>query len=111
MKELVILPLKIFGSKDLKRLAMALPRNSHLVSVLASGHVIDDASALELLGKALMVPSESSSQLSELSIGDSNMGDDGIVALCNGMESSMTTAGGQSCQCRLQSIDLCWKGL
>ena len=109
LKELVILPQKIFGSKDLKRLAKA--SNTHLVSVQASGHSIDDTSALEMLGAALMVPNESSSQLEELSIGDSNMGDDGIAALCHGMETSTTTAGGEHFQCRLKSVDFSWKGM
>lgn len=111
-KDIIILPLKTFGSKELKRLAKALPNNTHLVSIQASGHAIDDVVALEQLGATLMVPSSSSSSsssLAELAIGDSSMGDEGVAALCRGIESK--ALGEEEFQCRLRSVDLGWKGM
>jgi hypothetical protein len=114
LKELVILPLKTFASKDLQRLAEALPNNTHLVSVQASGHVIEDVSALERLGGALMAPPQKSSlsPLAELSVGDSSMGDEGVAALCRGMQNaSSKSEEDEPSQCKLKSIDLSWKGM
>lgn len=95
--ELVILPLKSFGSEELLRLASFLERgqNTHLRSLQASGHRIDD-DALEALGRALSSSFSTDSGLETLCIGDSNMGDDGICALCQGFESKRKATDGNS---------------
>jgi hypothetical protein len=101
LTELVILPLKTFGSKDLHRLTKALRNNSHLTSLQASGHAIDDLNALEELGKAL---STLQSSIVELAVGDTNMGDIGVSALCRGLKSSNKNL-------MLRKIDLSWKNM
>jgi hypothetical protein len=101
LTELVILPLKIFGSKDLRRLTKALRNNSHLTSLQASGHQIDDLDALEELGKAL---SALTSSVVELAVGGSNMGDDGVNALCRGLKSTTSNL-------NIRKIDLSWKNM
>ena len=104
LTELVALPLKKFGSQEIFRLVKCLEsgRNSHLRSLQASGHSIDDYTALEALGRAL-IPVES------IAIGDSNMGDDGVCALCRGLESNerVTTEGNSG----LKVIDMSWKNM
>ncbi|KAG7344379.1 leucine rich repeat LRR-containing protein [Nitzschia inconspicua] len=101
LKELVILPLKIFESKDLRRLANALRSNTHLTTLNASGHHIDDVESLEELGRSLA--SQSLSPMTELAIGDSQMGDAGVKALCRGLKSRNNL--------KLETIDLSWKGI
>jgi cell division inhibitor SulA len=100
LTELVILPLKTFGSKDVRRLVKALPQNSHLTSLQASGHPIDDLEVLEELGKAL---STLQSSLVDLAVGDSSMGDDGVSALCRGLQYGNKLS--------LRRIDLSWKNM
>jgi Ran GTPase-activating protein (RanGAP) involved in mRNA processing and transport len=122
LKECVILPLKTFGSIELLRLASILEsgQNTHLRSLQASGHNIDDPVALEALGRAL-VPSSSAADadagangLETLCIGDSNMGDDGICALCQGFESKfkfIEENSRDSLVYRLKGIDLSYKNI
>jgi len=91
LTELVVLPLKKFGSKELVRLTKCLNgQNTHLRSLQASGHAIDDHTALEGLGKVLC-----SSPLESIAIGDSNMGDGGVCALCRGIEESLSSNEGK----------------
>jgi hypothetical protein len=99
LEDLIILPIKSFGSKELSRLAQCLGQNSHLRSLQASGHSIESVEAIEAFGSAL-----ASSSLVEIAIGDSNMGDHGINALCRGLESSGNILG-------LKRVDFSWKGM
>ena len=103
LTELLILPLKKFGSQEVFRLAKCLEsgKNTNLRSLQASGHGVDDHAALEALGRAL-VPVES------IAIGDSNMGDDGICALCRGLESNERVTERNS---GLKAIDMSWKNM
>ncbi len=103
LSELVILPLKNFGSKEVFRLAKYLESTSStpLRSLQASGHTIDDNDALEALGRGL-------SQIETIAIGDSKMGDEGVSALCRGMKSNPKTNKGEIA---LQSVDLSYKNL
>lgn len=103
LTELVVLPLKKFGSEELFRLARCLRsgKNTHLQSLQASGHSIDDHMALEALGNAL-------GPLETIAIGDSNMGDGGACALCRGIESNEGVKGGTSA---LKSIDMSYKNM
>jgi hypothetical protein len=103
LTELVILPLKQFGSQDLRRLARALFHNTHLTSLKASGHGIEDVDALEELGKAMATAT--SSALIDLAIGDSNMGDEAVAALCRGLGSNNNN------KLTLKKLDLSWKCL
>jgi hypothetical protein len=126
LKECVILPLKTFGSIELLRLASILEsgKNTHLRSLQASGHSIDDPVALEALGRALVPPLVTSSSsspvgpgtngLETLCIGDSNMGDDGICALCQGFESKLKLIEENSWDSLiyiLKGIDLSYKNI
>jgi hypothetical protein len=100
--ELVVLPMKTFGSQEVHRLATILASgvNTHLESLSASGHNIPPE-ALEALGKALAT---GKSNLVHLAIGDNSMGDAGVCALCQGLASS-------SGALKLETIDLSWKGM
>ena len=102
LTELVILPLKNFGSAEVLRLAKCFESrsSSHLRSLHASGHSID-CNALEKLGRSLF-------DVEDIAIGDSNMGDEGVCALCRGMEANERMAAGSSI---LRSIDLSWKNM
>ena len=103
LTELVILPLKKFGSKEVFRLAKCLESTSatHLRSLQASGHAIDNTNALEALGRGL-------SQIENIAIGDSEMGDEGVRALCRGMESNLKSTDGRIA---LKSVDLSYKNM
>ena len=103
LTELVILPLKKFGSNEVLRLAKALEsaKNTNLKSLQASGHAIDDVSALEALGRGL-------SKIESIAIGDSEMGDKGVCALCQGMESNPKLSDGSIA---LKSVDLSYKNM
>lgn len=103
LTELVILPLKKFGSQEVFRLAVCLDsgKSKNLRSLQASGHQIKDCDALEALGKAL-------AHVESMAIGDSEMGDDGVCALCRGMEANRKIKNGSSA---LKSIDLSWKNI
>ena len=103
LTELVILPLKKFGSKEVLRLAKALEsaKNTNLKSLQASGHAIDDIDALEALGRGL-------SKIESIAIGDSEMGDEGVCALCQGMESNPKLSDGTIA---LKSVDLSYKNM
>jgi hypothetical protein len=100
--DLLILSLKTFGSDQVHRLAKCLASgvNTHLISLSASGHCIPP-DALQALGAALAT---GKSNLTRLAIGDSNMGDVGVCALCQGLASGRNTL-------RLEVIDLSWKGM
>ena len=80
--------------------------NTNLKSVSASGHKVSPES-LKRFGCAL---SEQSKQLgganngiTDIAIGSKDMGDAGIIAMCEGLEESN---GGL-----LRSLDLGWKGM
>jgi hypothetical protein len=102
LKELVILPLKTFGSTDVHRLAKCLASgvNTHLESLSASGHAIPP-DALQALGAALAM---GKSNLTSLAVGDSSMGDDGVTALCRGLANGID-------ELKLETVDLSWKGM
>ena len=103
LNELVILPLKKFGSKEVFRLARSLEstNKTNLRSLQASGHAIDDCNAIEALGRGL-------SQIESIAIGDSEMGDEGVCALCRGMESNPKTNDGSTA---LKNVDLSYKNM
>jgi hypothetical protein len=100
--DLVILFLKTFGSDQVHRLAKFLASgvNTHLISLRASGHCVS-LDAPQALGAALAT---GKSNLTRLAIGDSNMGDVGFCALCQGLASGRNTL-------RLEAIDSSWKGM
>jgi hypothetical protein len=103
LTELVILPLKKFGSKEVFQLAKCLEsrKNTNLRSLQASGHAIDDCNSLEALGRAI-------AHIENIAIGDSNMGNDGVCALCRGMEANEKMNHGSNA---LKSIDLSMKNM
>ena len=103
LTELVILPLKNFGSKEVFRLAKHLETTSSspLRSLQASGHAIDNNDALEALGRGL-------SQIETIAIGDSEMGDEGVSALCRGLKSNPKANDGGIA---LKSVDLSYKNM
>ena len=103
LTELVILPMKKFGSEEIFRLAKCLgsSQSKNLRSLQASGHAIEDLSALEALGKVL-------THIESIAIGDSKMGDDAVCALCRGMEANEETKDGRNA---LKSIDLSLKSM
>ena len=72
-------------------------QNTTLTTLSASGHAVP-ASALSELGAALKTKS---SKLIRISIGDSKMGDGGVVSLCEAL-----VDGGL-----LEYVDFSWKGL
>jgi len=103
LTELVILPLKKFGSREVFRLAKCLESRgpTNLRSLQASGHAIDDCNALEALGRVL-------THVENVAIGDSNMGDEGVCALCRGMEADGKV---KNVSNALKSIDLSLKNI
>jgi hypothetical protein len=104
LTDLIVLPLKKFGSKEVLRLAKCLEsrRNDSLRSISASGHAIDDCNALEALGRVL-------TRLESVAIGDSDMGDDGVCAMCRGVAATEKLSGDSSNA--LKSIDFSWKNM
>jgi hypothetical protein len=84
LKELVILPIKTFGSPELERLSDILSsgKNTHLTSIFASGHAVTP-DALYKLSQAMASPG--GKHIKCLSIGDEQMGDEGVEALCRGL--------------------------
>ncbi|VEU36840.1 unnamed protein product [Pseudo-nitzschia multistriata] len=106
LTEITVLPLKKFGSREIFRLVKCLDseKNTHLRSLQASGHGIDDHTALEALGRALGMPLES------IAVGDSNMGDGGVCALCRGIECNKKIEDGQNTG-GLKAIDLSFKNV
>lgn len=129
LEELVILSNKTFGDAQADRLAAALGRchvdsacscdarsllthcistrtgtgkNTHLKSLSASGHALSP-NALERLGSAI---AQGKSNLVRLAIGNSELGDDGTVALCRGLDSNEANIGAG-----LQEVDMEWKDL
>ena len=77
--------------------------NTHLVSVSASGHHLPPSS-LKAFGAALSVQAQKKHQnvgITRLAIGSKDMGDDGVISLCEGLA---TTNGAL-----LQHLDLGWK--
>ena len=108
MVELIILSMKTFGATEVDRLATALASgvNTHLETISASGHKIPPES-LQRLGAALAT---GKSNVKNLAIGDSTMGDDGVCALCEGLVSSSKSEASEQQQ-QLQSLDLSYKGM
>mmetsp|Transcript_34465 Transcript_34465/g.75434 ORF Transcript_34465/g.75434 Transcript_34465/m.75434 type:complete len:529 (-) Transcript_34465:130-1716(-) len=109
--DLVILPIKSFGDDDVVRLASAIQSNNNnsggnLRTISASGHAVSPHS-LGLLGSAIGSCSRDlthSNYIISLSIGDQTMGDEGIIALCDGIMSTSTNGGA-----KLESLDLTFK--
>lgn len=103
LTELVILPMKKFGSKEVYRLAKCLEstESHNLRSLQASGHCIDDCNALEALGAAI-------SHIESIAVGGSDMGDEGVCAFCRGIEANEKMGNGSIA---LKSIDLSWKNM
>lgn len=103
LTELVILPMKKFGSAEVFRLARCLEsrKSKNLRSLQASGHVIEDLKALEALGRVL-------AHIESIAVGDSKLGDEGVCALCRGIEVNETTTGGKN---GLKIVDLSWKNI
>jgi len=148
LKELVILPMKTFGAKDLERLSNAIGEldeqvdvfplrwryiscivqyyvfccmlnrlicpmqsmyvtkengvNTHLVSISASGHQLPPSS-LKAFGNALSIQAQKQQKfgITSLAIGSKDMGDEGVIALCQGLALSNGAL--------LQHLDLGWK--
>ena len=86
-----------------------------MVSLSASGHAVPVAS-LERLGKAI---AKGNSNLVRLAVGDCQMGDAGVVAICQGLqqhtaqEQEEQQPSQQSCRGdnKIQFLDLAWKNL
>lgn len=87
--DLVILPMKTFGGDEVVRLASSISsgRNTHLRSVSASGHAVPP-SALSSLGSAIAAASQKDRHggIRSLAIGNRDMGDEGVSALCSSLE-------------------------
>eukprot|EP00535_Pseudo-nitzschia_heimii_P006831 CAMPEP_0197186018 /NCGR_PEP_ID=MMETSP1423-20130617/13040_1 /TAXON_ID=476441 /ORGANISM="Pseudo-nitzschia heimii, Strain UNC1101" /LENGTH=524 /DNA_ID=CAMNT_0042637217 /DNA_START=77 /DNA_END=1648 /DNA_ORIENTATION=- len=103
LTDLVILPMKKFGSEEIFRLAKCLEsdKSKNLRSLQASGHAIEDISALEALGKVL-------TRFESIALGDSKMGDDAVCALCRGMEGNEEPKDGRNA---LKQMDLSFKNI
>lgn len=80
-------------------LTAASGQNTRLKSLSASGHALDPAS-LARLGSAL---AQLKSGLVRLAIGNCDMGDEGVMAFCQELESAH---GGQ-----LEELDFAWKDM
>jgi Leucine-rich repeat (LRR) protein len=93
--ELVILPSKCFRDGELERLGEALKNNTHLQSIMASGHHVTPDSVYAF---AQSIPD---SALIDLSLGGATFGDEGLGALARGL-------GHES---RLGRVDLSHKGI
>jgi len=115
--DLVVLPLKHFGSKELIRVAACLGNttNTTLRSLQVSGHAIEDCHAFEILGRSMVY-------IVSLAIGDATMGDQGLMALCRGLETNPTmqlhdtitktnTNMNGTNRNKLRSIDLSYKNI
>lgn len=97
LTELVILPMKTFGSAELEKLSSAIASgtNTNLQSISASGHHLPPDS-LKSFGLALSTQANHAVQqsdgakggISRLAIGSKDMGDDGMIALCEGLKES-----------------------
>lgn len=104
--------MKTFGSAELEKLSSAIASgtNTNLQSISASGHHLPPDS-LKSFGLALSTQANHAVQqsdgakggISRLAIGSKDMGDDGMIALCEGLKESN---GGM-----LQSVDFGWKNL
>jgi len=114
LTELVILPMKTFGPADVERLsnAIASGANTNLQSISASGHTLPPESlrqfglALSAQAKALKsnnATDTTSCGITSVAIGCKDMGDEGVIAFCEGLEESNGAL--------LQSIDFGWKSL
>jgi hypothetical protein len=78
LTDLVILPSKSFGGPEVERLAAALSENTHLKSLSASGHAVPPT-ALRVLAQAMV----QSTTFTKIAVGDKDMGDEGVIALCS----------------------------
>jgi len=110
--ELVILPMKTFGAAEIQRLSNSIASgvNTNLKTISASGHHFPPES-LKMFGQALSAQAQklnsdntaSSNGITHISIGSKYMGDEGVVALCEGLAPSDGAL--------LQSLDLGWKNI
>lgn len=110
--ELVILPMKTFGQEDVERLSKAIASgvNTNLQSISASGHDVTPES-LKTFGLALStqannnndIDTSSFSGITSVAIGSKDMGDEGVIAFCEGLEGS----NGGLVQC----LDFGWKNI
>ena len=100
--ELVILPMKTFGSNEVDKLASILKsgKNTHLKSISASGKSVSSAS-LEKLGSA--IAAQGSDGIRSIAIGDDSTSDEGVVAFCSALEG---VNGGS-----LEEVDFAFKNL
>jgi Ran GTPase-activating protein (RanGAP) involved in mRNA processing and transport len=119
LTELVVLPMKTFGESEVKRLASILSKyfsvpiidrywysnlilitlsvlesgnSSNLKWISASGHSLSNES-LELLGDA--IASQKANGITQIAIGDENMGDEGVQSFCR----SLKDVNGGSLEC------------
>jgi len=111
LTELVILPMKTFGPTDVERLSRAIASgsNTNLRSISASGHHLPPES-LKLFGLSLSAQAKEALEkkdgmcgITSLAIGSKDMGDEGVIALCEGLEESNGAL--------LQVVDFGWKNL
>ncbi|KAL7539893.1 hypothetical protein ACHAXR_009687 [Thalassiosira sp. AJA248-18] len=116
LTELVILPMKTFGPSDLERLSSAIANgtNTNLQSISASGHHLPPQS-LKQFGLALSSQATKKKKtaaadndnvihgITSLAIGSKDMGDVGVISLCEGLEESNGAL--------LQFVDFGWKNL
>ena len=103
LTNLVILPIKTFGSAELDRVSAALPKNTYLVSLHASGHAVSPES-LRRLGCAIMT----NQRVVDVAVGSATMGDEGVCALCEGLTTLTTTT---LLQNPLERMDFGYKGM
>ena len=75
-------------------------KNTNLKSISASGHSVPPES-LKRFGSALSNQSKKLAGITQIAIGSKDMGDAGVIALCDGLDES---DGGL-----VQSLDLGWK--
>ncbi|GKZ00610.1 hypothetical protein MPSEU_001013200 [Mayamaea pseudoterrestris] len=102
LKELTVLSTKSFGDAEVARLVSVLESrsNTHWKSLSASGHAVSNESLFRL-GQAI----GGQTVMTTLAIGHSEMGDEGVVALCDGL----AAAGIQNNP--IVDIDLSYKGI
>lgn len=116
LTDLVILPMKTFGVYEVERLgtAIASGANTNLHSISASGHHLPpdalkrfglalSAQAKMILGSGKHSSSVNPNGITKLALGSKDMGDEGVVALCEGLKE---TNGGV-----IRHIDFGWKNI
>jgi Leucine Rich repeat len=125
LTDLVILPMKKFGDDEINALAVAALETGHnddkddgtktmyhWRTLSASGHAIS-LPALQRFGRAVSLSRRYT--LVSLAIGHSNLGDNGVEALVNGLlllgTTATTTTTVSSSSCPLERLDLSFKNL